>query len=550
MGLIYKITNLKNGMVYIGRSSKTLEEAWTAHRYESGQRNPARLIGQAIKEFGIENFTKEIIEECDAAELRKRHKYWMEVYKSQDEGYNKRHKGGTIVFDDDIIEMHNNGMSAAEIAHECGCDERTVVSHIKSIDSSKTIKDITYRTGRPHSKEAILNLWNEGLNHLEIAQQLQKTKTWVRSILCKSGITIEEIYTRCGLPAHPSYHKYEYAQTDAHDALLDSPNHAKSIARKHKISTTALYNACTGPSKKVHNKTFRRINENGEIVPRMCEPVGNVVPVRATYASNPALTQEFPSITAAAVALVGEKNILVMQKIREAAENAHEYQGMYWSAESTENKRRPIYAFSIENYKIQHVFLTQTEAAAVLHVHPNIISRHLNYPQKYHSAGGFICTWNEHFTEKEWSEAVKQTRPANGRCKHSQIKEQNIYLTNINKYEVIHCFTLLDAIEKTQSSVVLIQKCLNGQALHTKNYFVTNYPISVAEWEERIQNLNPNCKPVYGVHPITGDIVVANSIKEAAEKVNCHRSLISKALRGIMHVAAGYQWYYGIPQTA
>ena len=61
--LIYKITNLINGKVYVGQTKRTLEERMSEHA-----RKGKLPIDYAIKKCGIENFS---VEEIDKAETQK-----------------------------------------------------------------------------------------------------------------------------------------------------------------------------------------------------------------------------------------------------------------------------------------------------------------------------------------------------------------------------------------------------------------------------------------------------------------------------------------------
>lgn len=549
MSIIYKITNLTNGMVYIGRSNKTLEEAWTVHRYEGRQKNPVRLIGQVIKEFGIENFAHEVIEECSAEQLRARHQYWMDVYESKIKGYNKKHVGGNYVDHETVLEMYAEGKNAAEIAAALHCDERTVVNHIKAENAATTTNEITKRNGRPDSTPAILQLWNEGFNHMEIAEKMSLSLNWVQNKLRHNGITVKELYDRLGLPVPASYRKYEYAQVNNEEKPIEFTDKCSVIADRHDISRTTLYDACTGPRTHARGKMFRRFDEDGKMVPRLYEPVGNTVPVKCVNPDNPEMEQTFDSITAATISLVGTKDLNVMNQLRHAATRHIPFHGLYWYIEERDNRRRPIYAFSIESYDNQEVFMNQGEAARFLRVHQNGISRHLNYPQKYRSVAGYILSWDENFSREEWREAIKYARPTNGRNKTSQTKKQNIYLTNIDVYEVTYCPTLVDAMAKSESSIAVIQKCLRGEAQTAKKYFVTDTPMTYEEWEVKIKTPTGSKKPVYGINVNTNEIITAISISEAAKKVCAKRDNISYALHN-SGISAGYRWYYGTPVTA
>ena len=78
---IYKITNTVNNKIYIGKDQYDKE-----NYMGSGV-----LIKRAQKKYGINNFTKEILEICEDAEtLIEREKYWIKKFNSQDLtiGYN------------------------------------------------------------------------------------------------------------------------------------------------------------------------------------------------------------------------------------------------------------------------------------------------------------------------------------------------------------------------------------------------------------------------------------------------------------------------------
>jgi group I intron endonuclease len=77
--IIYKTTNLINGKFYIGKDKHN-----DPKYFGSG-----KILKQSIKKYGIDNFIKEIIEECyDEQHWLEREIYWISYYNSKNDGYN------------------------------------------------------------------------------------------------------------------------------------------------------------------------------------------------------------------------------------------------------------------------------------------------------------------------------------------------------------------------------------------------------------------------------------------------------------------------------
>ena len=88
---IYKITNLINGMTYVGQSNNIAERFKQHIKRGVGADPPTQnKLYPAMLEYGAENFTFEIIEECPAAQLNEREKYYQKVFGSQEFGYSIR----------------------------------------------------------------------------------------------------------------------------------------------------------------------------------------------------------------------------------------------------------------------------------------------------------------------------------------------------------------------------------------------------------------------------------------------------------------------------
>lgn len=104
---IYKITNKLNNKVYIGQSNN-IERRYKEH---FNCKQPKQKIDQAIQEDGKQNFSFEVIEECDETNLTEREKYWIQYYDSFNNGYNmtkggqNEYCGNPILTKDDVINI-------------------------------------------------------------------------------------------------------------------------------------------------------------------------------------------------------------------------------------------------------------------------------------------------------------------------------------------------------------------------------------------------------------------------------------------------------------
>ena len=85
---IYKITNIENQMCYIGQAAN-IADRWKQHiKRGVGAETPTRnKLYPAMASFGVENFTFEIVEECDRNMLNDREDYWQEYFHAKDFGY-------------------------------------------------------------------------------------------------------------------------------------------------------------------------------------------------------------------------------------------------------------------------------------------------------------------------------------------------------------------------------------------------------------------------------------------------------------------------------
>lgn len=129
---IYKITNLINGKCYIGQSVH-IERRWQEHKQPSA----TSIIAQAIKTYGIKNFSFEVLEETTVKDLDEREGYYIQLFNSIiPNGYNivefteAQHTSfGT--FDKEtyyqiVDKIRNTNLTFDEIAQEFNLCKRTI----------------------------------------------------------------------------------------------------------------------------------------------------------------------------------------------------------------------------------------------------------------------------------------------------------------------------------------------------------------------------------------------------------------------------------------
>lgn len=86
---IYKITNISNGKVYIGQAVD-IGARWKQHiKRGIGAEAPLKnKLYPEMAEYGVENFTFEILEECSRDKLNELEKFWIDFYDSKNLGLN------------------------------------------------------------------------------------------------------------------------------------------------------------------------------------------------------------------------------------------------------------------------------------------------------------------------------------------------------------------------------------------------------------------------------------------------------------------------------
>lgn len=125
---IYKITNIKNNKIYIGKSTD-IKRRWKEHIRHSKDEHKRKKcpLHMAINKYGKDLFKFEVIEECKVDVLDEREMYYIKLFdsKNKKKGYNITNggDGGPIMYgslnpnsvlsEDDVVyirECYKNGV--------------------------------------------------------------------------------------------------------------------------------------------------------------------------------------------------------------------------------------------------------------------------------------------------------------------------------------------------------------------------------------------------------------------------------------------------------
>ena len=143
-GIVYKITNLTNGKLYVGQTVRPLEKRWKQH-IEFSKRS-SYPIHASIQKHGKDNFTIEVICECETQEeLDTQELYFANTLNSfSPSGYNLKAGQGHGSFSEET----KNKMSKS-------ASGRRASEQSKSIRSLASKGEKNPFFGKTHSKESL-----------------------------------------------------------------------------------------------------------------------------------------------------------------------------------------------------------------------------------------------------------------------------------------------------------------------------------------------------------------------------------------------------------
>lgn len=183
IGYIYKITNLVNNKVYIGKTIQGIKARWYGHlkKAKTGQ---GHYLHSAIRKYGPQNFKIEEVCKCySPEELNEQEIYWISFYHSMNPklGYNLTSGGEINPMEEEQVKIkHDSIMKSEEVRTKisktmkakCSSGEMFNEEHRNKIskgckDNVWINKDGVYtHVKKEVVEEYIKNGWNYGYHRL------------------------------------------------------------------------------------------------------------------------------------------------------------------------------------------------------------------------------------------------------------------------------------------------------------------------------------------------------------------------------------------------
>jgi group I intron endonuclease len=160
--IIYKVTNTINGKIYVGKTTKSLDERKKSH-LKSIRLNVKTKFYNAIRKYGVVFFIWEELVECyNIDELNNLEIYYIEKFNSFKCGYNMTHGGDTISMKS-IEDKKNQGAKIGSVPWNKGINMKKLgytFNNRKTRHPFTEEEKIVHKTRIKESKK-----YQEGLKH-------------------------------------------------------------------------------------------------------------------------------------------------------------------------------------------------------------------------------------------------------------------------------------------------------------------------------------------------------------------------------------------------
>lgn len=192
-GIIYKITNKVNGKSYIGQTRYSLEFRWRQHIHKKDN----TYFHNALRKYGINNFSIEIIEECEISKLNEREIFYIAKFNTFKDGYNLTIGGDgnrRLLLDnyyDEIKDLYLSGFSSNKIATLYNVDKASIVKILKQLGVK--IRSNSLNINNQEFKELVED-YRTGYSLRVLAKRYNCSAPALKEFLIKKGVSLKEKY--------------------------------------------------------------------------------------------------------------------------------------------------------------------------------------------------------------------------------------------------------------------------------------------------------------------------------------------------------------------
>jgi len=220
---IYKITNLMNGKVYIGKTSN-IEKRWKRHISvaKNKERKAYQYLHKSINKYGVYNFNIEVLENClTEIEAFEKEKKWIEKFNSNDYNFGMNLTDGGEGTSGVKWSEESRDKIRGENNHNYG---KKISDDIKSKISKSVSGENNGFYGKTHSEEVVNFLKNR-----EISEELKK----VISCKCRgSNQSSAKLTEKDVLDIRDKWNSGKYSQTELAKLYNVKPNTINQIVNR------------------------------------------------------------------------------------------------------------------------------------------------------------------------------------------------------------------------------------------------------------------------------------------------------------------------------
>ena len=212
MSFIYKITNKINGKMYIGETNRAINVRWRQHKSRAKDSQYTEYLYQAMRKYGIENFTIECLEQCCPEERFHKETDYIILYDTlAPNGYNLvlSQDGPTPLVIQQALDLWKEGFSIVTIGAKLHTDPKTISGYLKSngVTDEEVLERRTKNAGK-HSRKIVIQYSLDG----DFIQEFESASTAGRELSCNNASI-----SKCCKGNILTYNGYIWQYKDADD---------------------------------------------------------------------------------------------------------------------------------------------------------------------------------------------------------------------------------------------------------------------------------------------------------------------------------------------